>query len=537
MSLFGALTKVVAKGLMNTLDNPIGAPIAKSLAANAQNDLKANLFYSTNPIKRGAGMGLGLSKTIGSSVLEQLDPRLLAMREVEGIGHRTKKTIDTELGKLDEIKSDMKSADVFRPNKELTADEIKVKKEYLNQEKGPSKTIMGQLLWQQLQSKQQNTPSKILDEGLLSENFLANGMLIDAKGNINVEEFVNIKNFKGWETEYVLGEGRMKTMLEKILAVNDSAIPKGKKLQYFVRQDSASDASANLVFEMQKGPRTRAINNILKKHNKIFNTPEEMAAFLTKELTDNPEHFVSRTVKNKLGIPKYRKDRNGNRVEVKEKVPLGVGGSFEVRDGAVWFDDSFKSSDFSLGGVNVMNFIQPDGTKGSMLSDINDIAGLAMPAGDNAITLSLPKVSNVYVKKDHNKSQAVYNKKVEETIERMGGKTFNQRAKRIEEPMQIKALEEKKASVEAIIPPTAKMDNRVTRGNETQAPRLLYDKAYEQLMKDYRAGTMSVAQTKVARDIQDLNYKFEDLTMRDWMKYLAKVGVVSGALTLMRGEE
>jgi hypothetical protein len=48
---------------------------------------------------------------------------------------------------------------------------------------------------------------------------------------------------------------------------------------------------------------------------------------------------------------------------------------------------------------------------------------------------------------------------------------------------------------------------------------------------------MSVAQTKVARDIQDLNYKFEDLTMRDWMKYLAKVGVVSGALTLMRGEE
>ena len=57
-------------------------------------------------------------------------------------------------------------------------------------------------------------------------------------------------------------------------------------------------------------------------------------------------------------------------------------------------------------------------------------------------------------------------------------------------------------------------------------------------MNNYRAGTLSVAQTKVARDIQDLNIKFEDLTMKDWMKYLAKIGVVGGgAMALTRGED
>jgi len=56
-------------------------------------------------------------------------------------------------------------------------------------------------------------------------------------------------------------------------------------------------------------------------------------------------------------------------------------------------------------------------------------------------------------------------------------------------------------------------------------------------MNNYRAGTLSVAQTKVARDIQALDIKFEDLTMKDWMKYLAKIGVVGGGVVaLNRGE-
>jgi hypothetical protein len=182
-----------------------------------------------------------------------------------------------------------------------------------------------------------------------------------------------------------------------------------------------------------------------------------------------------------------------------------------------------------------MNFLEVDGTRGSMISDINDIAGMAMPSGDNAMTLSLPKLANMYVKKDQNQTQAQYNKKVEETLKRLGAKTKakqkqqgknKQTAERKEQLREGRIKEEQRARVEAIIP--REVSERGTK----------YSDAYIDLINNYRAGTLSVAQTKVARDIQALDIKFEDLTMKDWMKYLAKIGVVGGgAIALTRGED
>jgi len=528
----GPIIKGVAKGLFKVLDTEAGAPVARSLAGNAQNDLGAGLFYSTNPIKQGLGMGIGMLKTGYSAGRELLDPRLLKMRETTGISDRTQTQVSNQLDKLDMIRRDMKADNVFRPSKELTNEEKKLKKQYTDQEKGPSKTIAGQMLYQTLANKQQKVPNPILDE-MLPENFLGNGMLIDANGNINVEDFVKIKNFKGWETEGKFGEGRMKTMLDKILKVSEPALPKGKPLQYFVRQDAASDASANLVFEMGKGSRMRAIAKILQQRDGLFDSVDDMAKYIRKELETNPKWVTQETVKNKAGLPKFRKDKNGNRIEVKEPKQIGVGGSWEVRDGAIWFDDSFKSSDYSLGGVNVMNFLEVDGTRGSMLSDINDIAGIPMPSGDNAMTLSLPKVANMYVNKG-NLSPAKYKAKVEETLMRMGAKAKvaqkqprkNKQTDERKEQLRPERLEEEKmARVEAIIPREAS-----ERGTK-------YSDAYRDLMNNYRAGTLSVAQTKVARDIQALDIKFEDLTMKDWMKYLAKIGVVGGGtIALTRGD-
>ena len=81
----GPVVKGVLKGLFSALDTKAGAPVARSLAGNAQNDLKPSLFYSPNPIKRGLGMGIGLLKTGYSAGREQLDPRLLKMHETTGI--------------------------------------------------------------------------------------------------------------------------------------------------------------------------------------------------------------------------------------------------------------------------------------------------------------------------------------------------------------------------------------------------------------------------------------------------------------------
>ena len=536
----GPIVKFVGKGLFSALDTKAGAPTARSLAGNAQNDLDPTLFYSANPIKRGLGMGIGMLKTGYSSAREQLDPRLLKMRETTGISDRTKTQVDNQLDKLDMIRSDMKADDVFtqkvgnRRTKDLTKEEKELRKEYLKQEKNPSKIISGQMLYQTLANKQQGVPNPILDE-MLPENFLGSGMLIDANGNINVEDFIKIKNFKGWETEGKLGEGRMKTMLDKILKVNEPAIPKGKPLQYYVRQDAASDATGNMVFEMQSAPRMKQIGKILQDRGTLFDNVDDMANYLRKELETNPKYVTKKPKTNRFGLPVYRKDKKGNRIMETEDKQIGVGGSWEVRDGAIWFDDSFKSSDYSLGGVNVMNFLEVDGTRGSMVSDINDIAGMAMPSGDNAMTLSLPKLANMYVKKDQNQTQAQYNKKVEETLKRLGAKTKakqkqqgknKQTAERKEQLREGRIKEEQRARVEAIIP--REVSERGTK----------YSDAYIDLINNYRAGTLSVAQTKVARDIQALDIKFEDLTMKDWMKYLAKIGVVGGgAIALTRGED
>ena len=548
MSLFGVATKLVAKGLMKTIDSaplPKGtsalgfAPqksIAESLAANAQNDLSRELYYSNNPILKTLGEVTGLGKTIYSSTLEQLDPRLLKMRREEGISHRTKKQVSSKLDELDLYRSVRNET----PKSELSKEEKELNKIIQNKEKAASKTIGGQILYQQLQTKQQGTPSRILDETLLPENFAAWGVLKEADGTINLQDFINIKNIKGWETEGVWGEKRMATALDKIMEIQGDAIPEDRALRFFVRQDYASGATGNLVYESTSGPRTRAIARFLRDEGKIYKDIWEMSADIGKALHENPKYFVKRVKKNKLGFPVMRKNRNGKWVEEKEKVPVGVGGQFEVDrlDNVIWFDDSYKSSDYSLGGVNTLNFIERDGTRGTILSDVHDIAGAGMPSGEAAITFSLPKVSNIHVNKGNNQTQAAYNKKVEDTIKRMGGKTLDKRnigraatkrtkqtPERLEQLRQGRDIEERRARVEAIIPRAEEDIGTTPKG------------AYLKLMQDYKAGTLSVPQTKVARDIQALDYKLSDLTLKDWMEYLSKIGIGVGAVGLMSGEE
>jgi len=47
----------------------------------------------------------------------------------------------------------------------------------------------------------------------------------------------------------------------------------------------------------------------------------------------------------------------------------------------------------------------------------------------------------------------------------------------------------------------------------------------------------SVPQTKVARDIQSLDYKLSDLTLKDWMEYLGKIGMGVGVGVGLFGDE
>jgi hypothetical protein len=554
--LFSKGGKLAAKGLMKTIDSPplpTGTSsltlqpqksIAESLAANAQNDLRRELFYSSNPALKALGEGIGLGKTIYSSTMEQLDPRLLAMRRREGISHRTKKQVSIKLDELDTIRSDLKADDLLhRPKKELTKKELRKRNELEAREKAASKTIGGQLLYQQLQSKQQGTPSRILDETLLPENFAAWGVLKEADGTVNLQDFINIKDIKAWETADVWGEKRMATALKKIMEIQDDVIPEDRALRYFVRHDYASDATGNLAYESTSGPRTRAIARFLRDEGKIYKDIWKMSEDIGKALHDNPKYFIERVKKNKLGFPVTRKTRSGKRVEVTEKGPVGVGKMFEVdkQDGVIWFDDSYKSSDYSLGGVNTINFIERDGTRGTILNDIHDIAGAGMPSGHAAITFSLPKVSNIYVtRKKAGQSQAKYNRKVEEIIKRMGGKpqdvrnigkTPTKRTKqtpeRLEQLRQGRDIEERVARVEAIIPRTLALGKTKTQRKE----------AYVKLMKDYKAGTLSVPQTKVARDIQALDYKLSDLTLKDWMEYLGKIGIGVGVGVGLFGDE
>jgi len=460
--LFDTATTKLGEGLFKASNTEAGVPLAKSVASNAVNNMPG--FYGGG-FARAKAVLVGGAKTAHNMVMEQLDPVARKTREQFGISRTTqgvaKKTIKTlESPKVQGIEKRKK--ELLKLNKNITratnqGDEAKVAEltrqrdaidapsldeRELAREAG--KEAQGQLSYQFMQNKLQGTPSSILDEKFMDENYF--GVLPLTK-----ENFSDMQYIKYWEMERLPNaDNIMSTFFDRVKNAWGSDL-NVDNAQMFVKKTYASRASANIANEINTNAKADArIRKALMKRGKGFDTAEQMQEYLTKELKDPP--------------------------------------SFEVREGALWFGESFKSSAKELGGVNLQTAILPDATAIQVISDVQDLFKLRMPAGQDGLSLSIPLFKNYLKTKAVTPEQKVFTKAQKVLGEQRSGlfDEFN-----VMESMRT--------------------------GDAPAMP--------------VGMGGMSSNQTALVKEIAQL--KPDSLTLDEWVTYLSKMGIGASIFTPM----
>lgn len=366
--LFDKATTKIGEGLFKASNTEMGVPLARSVAVNAVNNLPG--FYGGTGA-RAKAVATGGIKTAHNMVMEQLNPVTRKTREQFGISRTTqnvaKKAVKTlESPKVQEIEA--RRAELLKLNKNITratnqGDEAKVAEltrqrdaivpltqaeKEIARETG--KEAQGQLSWQFMQNRLQGTPSKILDEKFMEENYL--GVL-----PLNKQNFSDMQYIKYWETERLPNPNAlMSTFFDRIQTAWGDSL-NIDRAQMFVKKNFASRASANIVNEITSNAKVEArVRKALLKTNQQFDSPESMMEYLNKEMKNPPK--------------------------------------FDIKDGALWFGESFKSSAKELGGVNLQTAVLPDTTAVQVVSDVQDLFNLRMPAGEDGLTVTIPLIKN-----------------------------------------------------------------------------------------------------------------------------------------------
>jgi hypothetical protein len=291
-----------------------------------------------------------------------------------------------------------------------------------------------------MQNKLQRTPSKILDEKFMEENYL--GVL-----PLNKENFSDMQYIKYWEMERLSNpDDLMSTFFDRIQnAWGDSL--NVDRAQMFVKKTFASRASANIVNEINSNAKVEArVRKALLKTNQQFDSPESMMEYLNKEMKNPPK--------------------------------------FDIKDGALWFGESFKSSAKELGGVNLQTAVLPDTTAIQIVSDVQDLFNLRMPAGEDGLSVTIPLIKNY--RNPKNKSlheQKVFTKAQKVLSEQRSG-LFD----------EFNVMESMRTG---------------------EAPAM-----------PAGMGGMSANQTALVKEIAQL--KPDSLSLEEWVAYLSKLGITGG---------
>jgi len=456
--LFNKAKVKVGEGLFQASNTEAGIPLAKSVAVNAVNNMPG--FYGGR-FARAKAVMVGGAKTAHNMVMEQLNPVTRKTREQFGISRTTqnvsKKAVKTlESPKVQEIEARKK--EILKLNKNITratnqGDEVKVAEltrqrdaivtptpaeKEIARETG--KEVQGQLSYQFMQNKLQGTPSKILDEKFMEENYL--GVL-----PLNKENFSDMQYIKYWEMERLSNpDDLMSTFFDRIQnAWGDSL--NVDRAQMFVKKTFASRASANIVNEINSNAKVEArVRKALLKTNQQFDSPESMMEYLNKEMKNPPK--------------------------------------FDIKDGALWFGESFKSSAKELGGVNLQTAVLPDTTAIQIVSDVQDLFNLRMPAGEDGLSVTIPLIKNY--RNPKNKSlheQKVFTKAQKVLSEQRSG-LFD----------EFNVMESMRTG---------------------EAPAM-----------PAGMGGMSANQTALVKEIAQL--KPDSLSLEEWVAYLSKLGITGG---------
>lgn len=467
-SLFSTKFTPIIKGLFSSVAKE-GVPLARSVASNAVNNLPG--FYG-GTIPRIKAYGKGLFTTGNNMVAEQFNPVTRKLRDQYGISKTTqdvaKKTVKTLEGKKGKDIQARKK-EITKLNKNITratnqGDEVKVNslskelesiKPVTDKEAAliskAGKEAQGQLSYQFMQNEMQGTSSSILTQKFMDENYL--DVLPLSK-----ENYVDIQDFKYWEMDrFTNPNDVMSTAFDRIqnawgksLNVDDAIM--------FVKKTAASNASANLASEVSRGA---VVDSLIKKvlntkPIKKFKTAEEMSEYLTTELN---------------------KKNNWRPVSKLDKTRVSKAPNFEIKDGMLWYGESFNSSAYELGGVNLQSGIMPDGNVVQFLSDVQDLGKMRMPAGQDGLSVSLPLVKNYYKPKGAVPAEEKAYLAVQEILKKQRAGLFE-------------------GSTDGL-------------------------------------GGMSANQTALVKEIAKL--KPDALTVEEWVTYLSKMGIGASVVTPMAG--
>ena len=494
-SLAGQSLKPLIKKVANEVAGKTTKPLMQKFAANAINDLKKEWFYGDYKIgnidygKRGAAAWSGV-KGIGHLINQEINPVASKLYDTEGIPRAlqavarrqrafldskpvtdvtlkknritTAKTKVTKLQKKLLREEDKEARKVFESDLKDAQKIINIpfsKKELklIDKIKTSPKIIMGQALYNILQTNQQHKASKVLNELFLPENYYG-------KGDFNLKEFKGLKDIKDWESESILDDNIMSTLYRRIKEAQE--IGDDEVVQMFVKKPYASRGAGNVANEIVKNAtNSNKVFNILKDHKKPFDTIEELEKKLTK-----------------------------------------IGISVEKSDGVLFFKDSFKSSAYELGGVNVQNMVNRHGDIVSIVNDVNDIFKMKMPYGDNAISIVPPTIRNAFKSKENKKKTFIYKSGPKKGKRGRRRQTTNELS---EEAWKLKEAEKR----------------------TELSKRLGVD-------EKRNIGLTGLTQNQRYSVDEIANMKPDNLTMKEWLAYLAKMGIVVGgpAYGLMSGE-
>ena len=531
-------SKVVAPLFSKALNTRAAKPLAQSMAANLVNDLTG--FYGTKA-SRDASLAVGAVKTLSSMLIEQANPKVLKLRRDLGISHRTQKVardvgnkLRSEKGLSDKAKVALKKKlsnnitrhrnylKVLEGNKTPSKQEQtkldtamwnnqpeQTKKDLINIERAEvlrlvddvegiggvaavrqtakeinkqGKIWQGQAAQQHLHNVMQDRPSPILAEKLMPEQF--HGEIVP----LNKKNFVEISKFESPNTSDVPARIRVKAY-DLAKESWGKEFPKGEALMA-VRKTNPSIASGDLQNQIGRSSYNDTLmRRVFKKHKSFRGASpqkaiEKMKQAFLKELPAKDGKKSTWEYENIFII----RVKNPNEPSGFSKI------KFEVTKDGIWHGDSFKSSAHELGGVNVQTLIKPNSEAIHFISDVQDLKGIRMPAGKDLIVFSTA------LKQRYTGAPSVLTKAEEESIKvaKEAGKV--ERNKLFEEQNIMESMR---------------------TGDAPAMPKPI--------------GGMNERQVALMDEIAAL--KPDNLTMKEWIEYISKVGLVgAGGYGLFGGE-
>ena len=533
--LFSKAASKAESGLLKTTSAILNTSdaLAHSAVANSVNRMQG--FYAGG-LPKTMGIGKAAAKTLSNMLIEQAIPSVKKLRLQFGIGRethnlaintlkrlRTDKSIEAKT--MQALKTRITKAETRQQNwidalegKKAANAQVKKRLEKFDDEaiagelaiqraqqseilkikaaklgdlsaittqtrelSGLGKINMGQIISQYLHGLMQGRPSTFLESRVGKE-------IYHTIGKFNKKEFVNIKKFESPSKESIADSIRLKAM-ERAESSWGDALPKGEEVIMAVRKTNPSIATADLMNEIN----TRSGNDTL--FHKLFKKHKGFRGTSPKKAIEKMKQTMLKEWPAKDG--KKSTWEYGDNFIIRIPVAKTVDKSgfkkinFEVTKEGIWHGDSFKSSAHDLGGVNVQTLVKPNGQSYAFVTDVQDFLSMKMPRGKSLITVSTMLQKNYTHRPEYKISKAQ-----EDANKEWVAKGLAERIKMFEEDNIVNVLDSMRTG-EA--PAAFKMPEAI--------------------------GGMSKTQVALTEEIAAL--KPDNLTMKEWIEYIAKVGTVT----------